>query len=380
MHDTQKRQAILLRCARMLVVSLFFGIALLTLHLVVGVCSQPSLASRAAASQAQAGSILISPTLASAGPGESVTVTVWLSDVTDYYGLDFRLSFDPSVVEVPSEDVKPLWDLFDEEDHLIVRNTVSNTEGTVWYALTNLNPAEPFSGTGRICSITFSALAPGTTTLHFSYAKGSTREGDDLYPAPEDGEIRVRGVGLTPASDGATTPYAIQVYTLTITNTSVTTDTFWFTDASTSTSALPPPDDLWDVRRPPSMTLGPGLTRAFGVTIAVPYDEVDWITHTAIITATSDTYAAAASARLTTWTGGYWVADRPGPGGPGYVGCRHDINYSGDIDFYQDVQTVIGKYPSTDEPYYDYNHSGDIDFYQDVQRVIGKYPQECPSP
>jgi hypothetical protein len=385
MHETKDRRVTLLQCVRVFIISLIAGAALLTLHIVISGSSQPARAweCEIAGAQAQAGTIRISPTLTTVSVGEIVTVEVWLEDIADYYGVDFRLYFNPNVVEAPSGVATPLWDIFDEGNHWITRNEADNINGTVWYALTNLNPAQPFTGTGRICSITFRAREVGTTTLDIYYAKGSTRNGEGLYPVQVDGEIVAASpVELTPTTDSATTPYAIQVYTLTLTNDGTTTDTFEFTHAATDTSNLPVPPSAnqWGVEMPVSVTVGANLSKTINVTIVIPYDEVDWVTHTLNITATSGNHSTTANATLTTWTGGYWVANRPGPGGAGYVGCRHDINYSGDIDFYQDVQIVIGKYPGTDEPFYDYNHSGDIDFYQDVQRVIGKYPDECPDP
>ena len=350
-------------------------VALLLLHGFLGYSPPSAMAEGAQDGTATVGVV---PSTASVNQGERVTVSLWLTDAADYYGLDLRLRFDPEIVS--ATEIVPRWDLFDEDHHILAKQERDNDAGTIWYAISNQNPAEPFTGTGEICALVFQGRKAGTTPLEISYAQGATRDGEALYPTTQDGEIRVGAADLTPVSDGASTPYAIQVYTLTLTNRSATADTFWLTHASTSTSALPPPDNLWEVLTPPSITLGAGLARTFHVTVAVPYEEVDWVTHTATITATSESYGTMANATLTTRTGGTWVADRPGPDGPGYVGCRHDINYSGDIDFYQDVQTVAGKYPSTMEPWYDYNHSGDIDFSQDVQRVAGKYPQECPSP
>jgi hypothetical protein len=65
----------------------------------------------------------------------------------------------------------------------------------VWYVVANMNPALPFTGTGRICSITFEGLAPGTSLLDLTYAKAANRDGDTLYPVPIDGIISVLGEG-----------------------------------------------------------------------------------------------------------------------------------------------------------------------------------------
>ncbi|MBC7265223.1 MAG: hypothetical protein H5T64_12840 [Chloroflexi bacterium] len=163
---------------------IFLGLAVL--------CTEGYPAAEAVAYDASnIGVIQIRPSLATVDVGGNVTVEVWLMDVGNYYGIDFRLSFDKNLVSVPSGQVTPLWELFDPVNHFIIKNQADSENGTIWYAVTNLNPAGPFTGTGRLCSITFSGLTTGTTALNFYYAKGSTRDGDPLYPRQLGGAIEV---------------------------------------------------------------------------------------------------------------------------------------------------------------------------------------------
>ena len=145
------------------------------------------------------GTIRIRPQPASVGVGGTVTVDVWLENVGNIYGLDFKLNFEKARVSVPSGKVTPLWEVFDGVNSFTIVNRVTSVDGTynqIQYALTNVNPAEPFTGTGRVCSITFSGLAEGTTALDFpdtliERPKGSTRDGDPLYPVAVDGVILI---------------------------------------------------------------------------------------------------------------------------------------------------------------------------------------------
>ena len=139
-----------------------------------------------------AGKLRIVPAVAEIEAGQILTVEVWLEDAASYYGLDLRLSFDPAVAQVPSGRVVPLWDVFDSANHFAIKNEARNVGGTMWYAVTNINPAEAFTGTGRVCAIAFNGVASGTTALHFTYAKGSTRDGEGLYPTTVDGQVVVR--------------------------------------------------------------------------------------------------------------------------------------------------------------------------------------------
>lgn len=147
---------------------------------------------------AQAGAIHVEPASAAIEVGDTVTVDVVLSDGAGYYGLELELAFDAGVVAVPSAEVEPVWEVFDAAHHWTVRNEVDNASGTVHYAVTNLRPAEPFTGTGRVCSITFTGVDPGRTALEVIRAEGSTRDGEPLHPATMDGEIVVAGAPAPP--------------------------------------------------------------------------------------------------------------------------------------------------------------------------------------
>jgi len=138
------------------------------------------------------GTVRIQPAEATVDVGRTVTVEVRLEDVGNSYGLDIRLAFDPALVQVPSGRVTPRWDLLHSLNHFVIKNEANNISGTVWYAVTNIHPAEPFTGTGRVCAIAFTGVASGTTPLHFTYAKGSTREGAGMWPATADGTITVQ--------------------------------------------------------------------------------------------------------------------------------------------------------------------------------------------
>ena len=124
MRKTQTRRVTLEQCVRVFIISLIAGAALLTLHLVISGSSRSARAweCEVAGVQAQtaiSGTILISPTVATVGVGKKVTVTVWLSDVADYYGIDFHLSFDPNVVY--SAEVTSLDDIFSPQSFIITK-------------------------------------------------------------------------------------------------------------------------------------------------------------------------------------------------------------------------------------------------------------------
>lgn len=134
------------------------------------------------------------PVLVGAGQNDAVEVRV--ENVQDLYGLDIRLRFDPSVVEVVDEDpategvqVRP-GDLLHPD--LIVRNVADNAEGTIWFALTQLNPSEAVSGSGTAFVVTFRGKRAGFgSPLSITYQKMASREGAVISASAQDGEVRV---------------------------------------------------------------------------------------------------------------------------------------------------------------------------------------------
>jgi hypothetical protein len=152
-----------------------------------------------------AGTLSISPSSSTIAVGGTVTMDVSISDTADLYGMDFCISFDGTIVSVPSNNAMLLWEVLDPVNKMMFANDVSGADGTscpctanpterfYHYLVINVNPAEPFAGSGRFARLSFQGLAPGTTTLHFCYVMGSTRDGTALYPTPVDAAITVTG-------------------------------------------------------------------------------------------------------------------------------------------------------------------------------------------
>jgi hypothetical protein len=104
--------------------------------------------------------------------GETIAVSVVVTAVTDLYGVELALTFDPAVVAVvdansgasgiqitPGSCPPP---------NFVAINSADNSAGTVNYATTALAPAVPCVGSGVIAVITFQALAEGTTPISFT--------------------------------------------------------------------------------------------------------------------------------------------------------------------------------------------------------------------
>jgi hypothetical protein len=118
--------------------------------------------------------------------------------VTDLYGADFRLSFDPTLLEVQDADGNPANGVQIQAasfpaPNFVVKNEADNSAGTLWYAVSQMSPTEPISGSGVAASITFKGLAGGTSSVAFTYQKIVEIDGEQIPATTQDGQITVVG-------------------------------------------------------------------------------------------------------------------------------------------------------------------------------------------
>lgn len=141
--------------------------------------------------QGTAGTVVkVVPARGSFGEGAQVQVEIRIVDVQDLYGADVKLAFDPTLLQVvdadpstPGVQVTPRNDLLSPD--FILKNEADNQAGTVWYAVTQLNPSPPVSGTGALFSFAFLVVGSGTANVALEQQL-ATRTGE-IIPAEGQG-------------------------------------------------------------------------------------------------------------------------------------------------------------------------------------------------
>lgn len=127
--------------------------------------------------------------------GEILEVGVQIKNVTDLYGMDMTLNFDPAVVEVVDANPSLAGDQVSLgvflEGGMAVINQADNAAGSVHFVMTQLNPAEPKSGSGNLLVIRFRGKQPGTSPVTLVDAQLATRDGESIDSSRQDGQIRV---------------------------------------------------------------------------------------------------------------------------------------------------------------------------------------------
>ena len=117
---------------------------------------------------AVAGALLwLNPANASVNPGDSIQIVIQLDEISDVYGLEISLSFDPSVLEVidadPGEEGVQIAEGSCPYPDFVQANTADNSTGTLDYVISQLNPREPCNG-GVVGTIEFQCVATGVSS------------------------------------------------------------------------------------------------------------------------------------------------------------------------------------------------------------------------
>lgn len=223
----------------------------------------------------------------------SIPVDILIEDVAGLYGADVRLAFDPNLLAV--QDANPnqagiqidLGPLLTSSGYYVVFNTANNVSGTIQLVMTQLNPAQPVTGTGVLARITFKPIGPvGTSSLHFTYVELASRTGATIPSTVQDGTVTVE---LPPpdlsksaklASAMVVSPTGQLTYTIVLTNSGPSTaNNVLLTDAIPIGSAYLP-----------------GSLTGASATFNASQNQIEW---RGVVSATSSvtlTYAVAVSA------------------------------------------------------------------------------------
>jgi hypothetical protein len=147
-------------------------------------------------------------------PGNRIEVPIEVRGVTDLYGIDLEIEFDPAIVQVEDADpdkpgTQPALGMFLDAG-LVLFNDVDNQAGTVRFVMTQVNPAAPKSGDGIVLVLYFVGLQEGETDLRVSFVELAKRTGEGIDVEGVDGSLVVSGQ----ADDKDATPIPVQDPTL----------------------------------------------------------------------------------------------------------------------------------------------------------------------
>ncbi len=164
---------------------------------------------------AQATIVLVNPPSQSVDVGQTVIVEIKVDTVTNLYGVDIRLSFDPAKLQAQDADGNAANGVQLEPGNFLnlgagflAKNSVDNTTGQVQYVFALMAPASPVSGTGVMARITFQAQAEGNAVISLDSVTLSNEQAQPIPATLMNGSITVLPVpGPTPTpSPSPTSP------------------------------------------------------------------------------------------------------------------------------------------------------------------------------
>ena len=133
---------------------------------------------------AQGAIVHLAPSEAEVKVGQVADVSAVIENVTGLYGAELRLSFDPDILQVVDADgatagIQAIPGQVPYPDY-VAKNEADNTAGTVWYAVTQLSPREPASGSGTMITVRFKAKAAGTSRIEVSFVQLANPNGLEI--------------------------------------------------------------------------------------------------------------------------------------------------------------------------------------------------------
>jgi general secretion pathway protein D len=130
-----------------------------------------------ATDRAEASSISVTPSTPTAVVGETVAVSIDISNVSDLSSLQFTLNFDASVLQADA----PAQGAFlpAAGSTFFIPGTVDNAAGSVTFlAESLLGPVPGASGSGTLATVTFTAIGLGTSPIAMLFDPAN---GDALF-------------------------------------------------------------------------------------------------------------------------------------------------------------------------------------------------------
>lgn len=236
----------------------------------------------AAVARADGTQVILDPATATIPVGGVVSLDIKIAGVTNLFGVEVRLSFDPTKLSVQDAvqfqtgiQIQP-GTFPNPSDGFVAVNSSDNAAGTIVYAITLLAPAAPVSGSGTLARVTFQGLAPGQVNVIFTAVSLLDNLTRPLTTSTQNGSITVTGPTAT-ATAVPPTPTRTPTATIvppTATATTVPTagpsptPTRTATATAVAPTATPIPgacSAFWTVRFGDTLS---AIARRFGTTVA----------------------------------------------------------------------------------------------------------------
>ncbi len=179
------------------------GIILSLLAITIGGLSYPAFA--------QGGTVVnIVPTSTSVHVGDIVLVEVQIQNVSDLFGLELHINFDPTILEVADANPDQAGIQVGHGNFLSPDQEVQNNAsgGTIDYAISQLAPHQGVSGSGTLIRITFRGKTEGVSSVTLQNVILANSAASPIDYATQNGSVTVYTGDLTPVPTNTPAPGA----------------------------------------------------------------------------------------------------------------------------------------------------------------------------
>ena len=125
----------------------------------------------------------------------SMQIPVEIENVEELYAIDFQMTFDPAILSAEDADPSMPGIQIAQAEFLdpgmVLFNEVNNTEGTIKFVTSQINPSEAKSGSGILFVIYFKGIKEGTSNLTITNLQLATREGNEIPSSKAEAVITV---------------------------------------------------------------------------------------------------------------------------------------------------------------------------------------------
>lgn len=170
------------------------SIGLLTAWSLMGCSPQMPLNEPPPLSEQPPAKVSLSPAAGAISPGDTFTRTVEVQDLGNTFYVSLDVTYDPAVIEFLDAAEGTFLNRNGSEATAFQVALQNLESGKITIGLTRLGVIGEASGTGTLLTLSFQALAPGTTSLTFANPKGFKNSGnqDVTVDAWEDGAVTVQ--------------------------------------------------------------------------------------------------------------------------------------------------------------------------------------------
>jgi len=128
--------------------------------------------------------------------GSTFTIKVQLDDVKELAGDEVYISFNPAILEAQDADpaksgIQVAMGALLKPD-FVAQNLVEANRGKISFAVVQLPPNQPVSGSGILATVTFKAKMAGSSPLTFDVVNLANTAGTPIDHAVQNGQILVK--------------------------------------------------------------------------------------------------------------------------------------------------------------------------------------------